>query len=97
MQPPSESSRPNEDWHALAAQGLRVIALNNATFTSDEVWEWMGDLDIEPPEPRAMGHVFKRAYRDHTIVPMNEWRESRRRIAHRRPVRIWRSLVTLPT
>ena len=92
MQPQSVAEK-NKDWFTTATHGLRVVARQNQTFTSDDVWDWLRQFDVETDDPRAMGPVFKNAYRDHLIVPINQWQESRRRVAHRRPVRVWKSLL----
>ena len=87
----------NHDWQLCAERGLRVIARQKQTFTSDDVWDWLKQLPDLPDtkDHRAMGAVFRNGYRDHLIVPINQWQASRRRIAHRRPVRVWKSLITM--
>ncbi len=85
------------DWLLYAQRGLRAVARYQSTFTSDDIWDWLKQVpDLpETKDNRAMGAVFRNGYRDHLIVPINKWQASRRRIAHRRPVRVWKSLISM--
>ena len=83
----------DQDWFLTATHCLRIVAREHKRFTSDDVWECLRNFNVETHNPRAMGPVFKNAYRDNLIVPLDRWQESRRRIAHRRPVRVWESLM----
>ena len=83
----------HQDWFLTAERAVRIIAREKQTLTSDDVWEWMRDMNVEVREPRAMGAVMKNAARDAVILPINQWECSRRPVAHRRPVRLWKSLI----
>ena len=84
-----------KDWLLHAERGVRIIARRQEQLTSDDIWEWLLklELNLEVHEPRAMGAVLRNAARDHIILPVNQWQESTRPIAHKRPVRIWKSLI----
>ena len=92
MQPQSVAEK-KRDWSTTAAHGLIVVARQKQMLTSDDLWEWLRVFDVEPVDNRAMGAVFRNGYRDHLIVPLNQWQESRRLVAHRRPIRVWKSLL----
>ena len=79
-------------WEAVAV--VRLLALRHRTLTTDDVWkrlEAIGALTL--PEPRALGAVMRRAQRQGYVEPTEEWRLSVRPACHRRPLRIWRSLL----
>lgn len=82
-----------QDWFLTAERCLRLVARQKQSFTADDVWEQLREFRVETKDNRAMGAVFQNAYRDHLIVPINQWQASRRRVAHRRPVRVWKSLL----
>lgn len=82
-----------QDWFLTAERCLRIVARQKQCFTSDDVWDQLRDFNVQTKDNRAMGAIFRNAYRDHLIVPVNQWKESRRRVAHRRPVRLWKSLL----
>ena len=77
----------------MAERALRVIARRKNTLTSDDVWEWMRDLDVSTPDHRAMGAVFRNASRDKVIEALPQWEISTRPACHKRPIRKWKSLV----
>lgn len=72
------------DWMADAASCARALAVTQPTFSTDDVWQIIG----QPPEPRAMGAVMKnlRGW----IEPTGEYVPSIRPKCHARPVRVWR-------
>lgn len=82
-------------WEAVAA--VRLVALRRETLTSDDVWLALEALwaagAMSFREPRVMGAVFKVAEREGYVVATEEHRLSRRPVCHRRPIRVWRSLL----
>lgn len=78
-------------WLAAARFALLVTATEQATFTTDDVWQTLAELGIgAPAEPRALGALVIEASRAGVIVPTGGWLESSRPSAHRRPCRVWR-------
>jgi hypothetical protein len=82
--------RANTEWIERAYQAVRTLATKNAIFTSDDVWV---AVEGEPREPRAMGAAMRRAALDGIIVATDRTVLSLRPNCHRRPIRVWRSLV----
>ena len=85
----------HKDWLLCAERALVCVARKQALLTSDDVWDWLRTQGItaKTHDNRAMGSVFRNADRDLLIKPLNQWQVTRRRVAHRRPVRVWRSLL----
>lgn len=81
------------DWFLAAEHGVRVVAARKQILSSDDVWEWLRDFDVETKDNRAMGGVMLNAHRDKVIAPLPQWRTSRRPACHSRPIRMWKSLV----
>ena len=79
-------------WLAEALAALRSVAEKQALFTTDDVWD---RLDLEGfgriAEPRALGAVMRRAAKLGWVEPTDWTRPGRRKVAHGRPVRVWRS------
>jgi hypothetical protein len=74
------------EWNAEADAAVRHLCSNRQSITSDDVWALMSS---KTHEPRAMGAVMRRAYRDGLIIPIDRWVQTQRASAHKRPVRIW--------
>ena len=76
------------DWMTRAREAVRVVAMSRFDFTTDHVWEVLGE--DRPPEPRALGSVLKQLAREGRIRQTGEYRKSDRVENHRRPVAVWR-------
>lgn len=74
------------EWLEAAYEAVLKVAKRCDMFTSDDVW---AEVDLPAREPRAMGAVMMKAYRNGVIQPTTYWQESRRRSAHARPLRVW--------
>lgn len=83
-------SNTSENWKAAAMQALQKVAATVERFTTDLVWEV---LDGEPHDNRAMGPVMRRAWKAGLIEPTDQHELSERPQCHRRPMRVWQSLV----
>jgi len=83
----------NPDWLAAARRGIKVLAHRREYLTSDDLWVWLKDLEIKVEEPRAMGSIMAGARNDALIAPTSEFLPSARPACHRRPQRVWRSLI----
>ena len=83
----------NPDWLAAARRGIKVLAHRREYLTSDDLWVWLADLHIKVEEPRAMGSVMAGARNDALITPTSQFLPSARPACHRRPQRVWKSLI----
>lgn len=77
-------------WVESAFQTVHQLALQRPEFTSDAIWALTGS---PPKEPRAMGAVLRRAMRSGIAIATDRTVNSVRPDCHRRPVRVWRSLI----
>jgi hypothetical protein len=84
-------STKNEDWTARALNVVKRIARRNSTFTTDDVWEKLGE--DRPAEPRALGSVMRTAVSSNICRSSGGYRQSRRPESHKRPVLVWRSAI----
>lgn len=83
-------------YHALRA--IEALAMQHPEFTTDDVWAY---LEKHNPtfvtyfsfEPRSLGHAMKLASRNIVIDATDAFIPSKRPECHRRPVRVWRSMV----
>ena len=74
------------DWIDFAMAAIRSVAARGKPFTTDDVWELLGE---HPAEPRAMGAAMTRARHEKLCKASQEWRLSSRVACHRRPLRVW--------
>ena len=77
-----------EGWVQRARDTVNLIALSRFDFTTDQVWEALGE--DRPPEPRALGSVMKAMAHEEVIRATGEYRKSVRSDCHARPVAVWR-------
>jgi hypothetical protein len=80
-----------EDWVMRARQATQHVAGSRFDFTTDHVWDVLGD--DKPHEPRALGAVLKNLAREGIIRQTGEYRKSDRVENHRRPVAVWRTVL----
>ena len=82
------------DWMSAAARAIKLLAQGREKFTTDAVWALLDAWGTLPPhEERAMGAAMRSAGRDGMIVATPEHRLSSRPACHRRPIRVWQSLI----
>jgi hypothetical protein len=87
-------SLPLVRWRLFATEALRKVALRQLTFTADDIWGELRKTHPQcPDDPRALGHVLKRAAKDQLISPTSEYMNSRSTLNHHRPIRVWKSLI----
>jgi hypothetical protein len=79
------------EWIERARDAVQLVALARFDFTSDEVWDALGE--DRPEEPRALGAVMKAMARDGLIRATGEYRKSARVDCHARPVAVWRVVL----
>jgi|SRR5215831_6636535 len=82
------------DWISSAARAIKLLAQGRDKFTTDAVWALLDAWGTLPPhEERAMGAAMRSANRDGLIVATPEHVLSSRPACHRRPIRVWQSLI----
>ena len=81
-----------EEWRTFTLQCLQDIARRQGSLTSEDVWDQMREYGTWPQvhDNRAMGGIFRLAAAAEWIQPTESWVNARR-MAHRRPLRIWQS------
>ena len=80
-------------WKSAAADALRECALKYREFTTDEIWQLLAIKGVHTGENRAIGAIVQAGVRSGMITHTERWRPTRRRIAHKRPVAIYRSNI----
>jgi len=83
-------------WIDTALDAVRLAAQKRREFVADNVWDYMptpNPQDDPQLEPRAMGAVMARANRLKWIEPTGFFKPALKATSHRRPCRIWRSLI----
>lgn len=78
---------PSAEWVDRAYRVLMTLCLTAYEVTSDDLWFALGD--DRPPEPRAMGPVFRRALIAGVIERTDRMKPSTRPDCHCRPIAIW--------
>jgi hypothetical protein len=81
-------------WRTWFAQAIVEVAKKKPFFTTDDVER----LRIHRAGPttheyRAIGPLMLEAARNGVCAATDDWAESRRRVNHRRPLRVWQSLI----
>ena len=83
-----------EEWRADALRAVEACALARGYFTTDHVWALLEAAESTGThEPRAMGAIMRKAANEGYCERTNVTQQSKRPRCHRRPVRVWRSLV----
>jgi hypothetical protein len=85
--------RAADDWKMDMVRGIYVIARRQPLLTSDDLWAELGAAAVQRCNPSALGGVFRSAARDGLIRLTGDRLESRRPAHHRRPLRVWQSLI----
>jgi hypothetical protein len=84
----------NTEWRDAALAIVRNLAATCCEFTSDQVWAELDAQGFRTREHRAMGAVMRAAAMDGLIIKTDRVVPTIRPCANRRPVAIWRSLLT---
>lgn len=84
-------SHADEDWKEETLKIVEQLALERETFTTDDVWEMLSELDVSTHEPRAMGAIMTIAKKMRLISPTTHHILSTRPSCHSRPIRVWKS------
>lgn len=81
-------------WLANAMSAIRLVARSRERFTTDAVWAVLDTWKIPPPhEERALGAAMRNAQKNGVCQATDDWSLSVRAACHRRPLRVWRSLL----
>ena len=75
-------------------RSLVTVARQKPTFFTDDI-ERVRQAKDGPSthENRALGPLMKRAHKDLICEPTDQWVPSSQAGNHRRPMRVWRSLI----
>ncbi len=82
----------SEEWKIMAWKALEQVARQHEYFQVDEVWLVLD----RPVESRAMGGIMKQAQKIQWVEPTDRWIPSRLAHQHRRPLKVWKSLLHKP-
>ena len=82
--------RAHAEWINEALATVCLLANRRRELTTDAVWHLVGP---PPKEPRAMGAVMRKAASRGWIRATDRTTLSVRPECHRRPIRIWESLI----
>ena len=85
----------DSQWKKEVETAIQKIVRIRETFTTDDVWAAMPEGIRDDVEPRAMGAMMRNAAKSGLCVALSQWKPSVRVCCHRRPLRVWRSLVAL--
>jgi len=82
------------EWKVGAEYCLLLVCERLSIFTADDVWEELDAAGIEwPHEPSALGPIMRTGKANGWANSTNYTRECKRPKAHRKPQRVWESLV----
>lgn len=77
-------------WLEEAMLAVKAVAYAEPFLTSEMVAE---QIDRTTPEPRALGACMRAAATSAWIAPTDRFTPAINPTAHRRPMRVWRSLI----
>lgn len=81
-------------WRMKALNALFGVCEWKSEFTTDDVWTWLEIDEVVPPrEPSALGPIMRVGSSMKWAESTNMTRESTRPSQHRRPQRVWHSLI----
>jgi hypothetical protein len=87
----------NPAWLAFIEAAIVAVAKRKPFFFTDDIEQYR--LDNNGPtthELRAMGPAMTRAKRDLVCEPTDHFVPSARKVSHRGPRRVWKSLIYRP-
>lgn len=84
----------HDEWLAAFRAAIEKVARGHLHFNTDPVWhEFEKEYPPTDQEPRAAGAVVRKAMKDGIIAPTDMYWNSNRKSCHRRPLRVYRSLI----
>ena len=87
------NANANDVWKIDARRAVEDCAAVLEVLTTDDVWALLKGTGSTTTDNRAMGPLMLKAATDGILRHTDKTRLSRRPQCHRRPVRVWRSLV----
>ena len=85
--------RAKERFMKDAKAAVYLIANSRESFSTDDVWGVLEMFKVHTRENRALGPVMQALQADGVIVPSKYYENSKRRVCHGRPVKIWHSKI----
>lgn len=82
----------NAAWKALALEAVRRVCLFRPFFTTDDVWEQIGEKD-PLRENRVMGAVMVKARKLQYCETTDRIELTKQPGSHASPARVWRSRI----
>jgi hypothetical protein len=88
------TANAKEQWFANAFEALCQVAQRLSDFTSADVWVELRGRGIgDPPEPRAMAGVMRRARKLKIAAPTDRYISGKSKDRHISSLRVWKSEV----
>lgn len=82
------------EWQRFMLRALKQVASRQKFFCTDDIERIRHSYDGPTThENRALGPLMLSAKKDGLIAPTDRWVMSIQPFNHRRPVRVWRSLI----
>ena len=85
--------RPATGWWSDALGALDRLAMSRRYFTSDDLWDELGDN--LPENPNQIGAVFNEVHNNRLIEPTGRIVKSSRPNAKKRNIQVWRSRLAI--
>lgn len=82
----------SHEWKSTVLTTICAIALRQPTLIVDDIRRELGEAFMGE-NPHSLGPVVIQAAKDGAITRTKDYVESTRESQHRRPVRVWRSLL----
>lgn len=81
-------------WWAWMLEGVKEVAQRKPVFNTDDIERLRQDRQgPRTHENRAIGPLMKTAQKLGYCIPTEDWVESSQKVNHRRPMRVWYSLI----
>lgn len=92
MERAARSASP--DWWQCMLECAKEVAARKPCFTTDDLERCrVARQGPRTPENRALGPLMKEVQRLGYCEPTADWVESAQKVNHRRPMRVWWSLI----
>ncbi len=80
-------------FNIAAVKAVVKLAKTKRSFTTDDIWAALPASATAGVEPRALGAIMTSAQDQGAIKATGRYKPSKRPECHRRPVRVWKSLL----
>lgn len=87
------SAAASPSFILAASTAVILLAGERQFLTTDDVWVELERVGQTVAEPRALGAVMRDMQAKRIILPTPRYEPSKRIACHRRPIRVWRSLI----